>query len=82
MRIISKIQASTGYETLVYDAMVGDAALYQRADNIEAGWSIVQPILDVWENGGISMASYPAGSAGPEEAEQLIASLRCRWRPL
>ena len=77
-----QIQASTGYETLVYDAMVGDATLYQRADNIEAGWSIVQPILDVWENGGTPMASYPAGSAGPEEAEQLIASLRCRWRPL
>ena len=39
---------STGYETLLYDCMIGDATLFQRADNIEAGWRAVQPILDVW----------------------------------
>jgi glucose-6-phosphate 1-dehydrogenase len=39
---------STGYETLIYDCMIGDATLFQRADNIEAGWQAVQPILDAW----------------------------------
>ena len=39
---------NTGYETLLYDCMIGDATLFQRADNIEAGWRAVQPILDFW----------------------------------
>ena len=39
---------STGYETLIYDCMIGDAILYPRADGIEAGWRVVQPFLDAW----------------------------------
>ena len=39
---------STGYETLLYDCMCGDATLFQRSDNVEAGWKVVTPILDVW----------------------------------
>ena len=42
-------EPSTGYETLVYDCMIGDAMLFQRADSVEAGWAAVQPILDVWQ---------------------------------
>ena len=45
-----KTAPNTGYETLIYDCMIGDATLFQRADNIEAGWQAVQPILDVWAN--------------------------------
>jgi glucose-6-phosphate 1-dehydrogenase len=75
-------QASTGYETLIYDAMIGDATLYQRADNIEAGWDIVQPVLDAWADGRTAMGTYSAGSDGPDEAETLIESHRCRWRTL
>src|SRR5579863_7982325 len=45
-----RIGPSTGYETLIFDCMTGDATLFQRADNIEAGWQAVQPILDVWGN--------------------------------
>ena len=41
---------NTGYETLIYDCMIGDATLFQRADNVEAGWQAVQPILDAWAN--------------------------------
>ena len=41
---------ATGYETLVYDCMIGDAMLFQRADSVEAGWAVVQPILDLWQN--------------------------------
>ena len=45
-----KMAPNTGYETLIYDCMIGDATLFQRADNIEFGWRAVQPILDVWAN--------------------------------
>ena len=74
---------STGYETLLYDAMIGDAMLFQRADNIEGGWSVVQPVLDAWKkdpNDGL--AFYPAGSEGPKEADALLERDRRRWRPL
>ena len=40
---------STGYETLIYDCMIGDATLFQRADTIEAGWRVMQPVLDAWK---------------------------------
>src|SRR5205807_4577413 len=45
-----KMAPNTGYETLIYDCMIGDATLFQRADNIEAGWHAVQPMLDAWAN--------------------------------
>ncbi|ABQ39776.1 glucose-6-phosphate 1-dehydrogenase (plasmid) [Bradyrhizobium sp. BTAi1] len=73
---------STGYETLIYDAMIGDATLFQRADNIEAGWRIVQPVLDTWSGGHGSIWTYPAGSAGPKEADDLLAREGRAWRPL
>jgi glucose-6-phosphate 1-dehydrogenase len=63
---------STGYETLLYDCLVGDATLFQRADNVEAGWAVVQPALDSWESGHIHVHPYAAGSEGPEEAEELL----------
>ena len=46
------IEPSTGYETLVYDCMIGDAMLFNRADGVEAGWAVVQPILDLWPTTG------------------------------
>jgi glucose-6-phosphate 1-dehydrogenase len=74
---------STGYETLIYDCMIGDAILFQRADGIEAGWRVVQPFLDAWRNAGASgLATYPAGSDGPVEADALLARDGRRWRPL
>ena len=72
---------STGYETLIYDAMLGDATLFQRADNIEAGWRLIQPLLDAWADSQSILASYPAGSAGPCEAERLLARDGRAWRP-
>ena len=74
---------STGYETLIYDCMIGDAILYPRADGIEAGWRVVQPFLDAWhEAGGQGLASYRAGSEGPAEADELLARDGRRWRPI
>jgi glucose-6-phosphate 1-dehydrogenase len=78
-----KAAPSTGYETLIYDCMIGDATLFQRADNIEAGWRVVQPVLDAWtEDRGSGLPVYPAGSAGPREAELLLARDGRHWRSL
>ena len=74
---------STGYETLIYDCMIGDATLFQRADNIEAGWRAVQPILDAWAShpsNGVS--GYAAGSDGPAAADEMMARDGRAWRPL
>jgi glucose-6-phosphate 1-dehydrogenase len=74
---------STGYETLIYDCMVGDAILYPRADGIEAGWRVVQPLLDAWRDAPDEhLASYRAGSDGPKEADELLARDGRRWRPI
>ena len=71
---------STGYETLLYDAMIGDATLFQRADMVEGGWSVVQPILDVWKAlPPRSFPNYAAGSWGPEEADQLLRRDGRHW---
>jgi glucose-6-phosphate 1-dehydrogenase len=78
-----KIEPSTGYETLIFDCMIGDATLFQRADNIEAGWQVVQPILDVWaDNVPRDFPKYAAGGSGPAAAEELLARDGHAWRPL
>jgi glucose-6-phosphate 1-dehydrogenase len=76
-------QPATGYETLIYDCMKGDASLFQRADSIEAGWAIVQPIMDAWKKAGkVRLPSYEAGSAGPSEAVAMMERDGRRWRPI
>ncbi len=74
---------STGYETLIYDVMVGDATLFQRADNIEAGWRVVQPVLDKWaEEKPDGFPNYTAGSQGPCAADELLEHDGRHWRPI
>jgi glucose-6-phosphate 1-dehydrogenase len=74
---------STGYETLVYDCMTGDPSLFQRADTIEAGWRVVQPVLDAWKTeGAANLPIYPAGSSGPKQADELLTRDGRRWRPI
>lgn len=71
---------NVGYETLLYDCMIGDATLFQRADNIEASWAVVQPLLDAWKEG--EPESYAAGSDGPKGADELLARDGRKWLPL
>jgi glucose-6-phosphate 1-dehydrogenase len=74
---------NNGYETLLYDCMIGDPSLFQRADTIEASWAIVQPILDLWaQERPNRLPMYPAGSEGPEEADLLIQGGGRNWRPI
>ncbi len=74
-------ESSTGYERLLYDCMIGDATLFQRADMVEAGWSVVEPVLDVWRAlPARSFPNYPSGSWGPKEAEDLMRRDGRQWR--
>ncbi|HZP85830.1 MAG TPA: glucose-6-phosphate dehydrogenase, partial [Burkholderiales bacterium] len=78
------IAPSTGYETLIYDCMIGDPTLFQRAENVEMAWRVVQPILDAWRESPpqAKLALYRAGSAGPGEAAALLERDGAQWRPL
>jgi glucose-6-phosphate 1-dehydrogenase len=76
-------EPSTGYETLIYDCMIGDNILFQRADSVEAGWQAVQPFLDAWKKaGGKGLKIYEPGSEGPEEANDLLERDGKNWRKL
>ncbi len=78
-----KTEPTTGYETLVYDCMIGDAMLFNRADGVEAGWEVVQPILDLWhDDKTVPLEIYPSGSAGPEAADNLLWRSGRKWRSI
>jgi len=72
---------ATGYERLLYDAMLGDQTLFQRADMVEASWRVVDPILDVWQAlPPREFPNYHAGTHGPAEADQLMERDGRAWR--
>ena len=76
-----KAEPSTGYETLIYDCMIGDNILFQRADSVEAGWRAVQPFLDAWKKAARNgIERYRAGSGGPEKADALLKRDGRAWR--
>jgi len=78
-----KAEPSTGYETLIYDCMIGDNILFQRADSVEAGWQAVQPFLDAWKKAGAKgLEFYKAGSEGPACADELLRRDGRSWRKL
>ena len=77
-----KQEPSTGYETLLFDAMTGDQTLFHRMDIVEAGWQAVQPILDAWASDTkSSIAAYDRDTWGPSEADLLIERGGRQWRP-
>jgi glucose-6-phosphate 1-dehydrogenase len=74
-------EPSTGYERLLYDCMSGDATLFQRADMVEAGWSVVQPVLDVWKAlPARNFPNYHSGTWGPKESDELMSRDHRQWR--
>jgi glucose-6-phosphate 1-dehydrogenase len=74
-------QSPEAYERLITDAMRGDATLFTRDDEVEAQWRICDPILRGWAEDGAPLATYPAGSDGPEEAERLLGEGQ-HWRAI
>jgi glucose-6-phosphate 1-dehydrogenase len=76
-------ELNVGYETLVYDVMMGDQTLFMRGDMVEEAWRVVQPVLDAWDRGSADLSTYVSGSEGPLEAEGLLARDGNRsWRPI
>ncbi len=74
-------QSPEAYERLIMDAMRGDPTLFTRDDEVEAQWRIIDPILAAWEEDGTELATYPAGSPGPVEADDVLADGH-RWRAI
>ena len=68
------------YETLLFEVLAGDQTLFMRADQIDAAWSLLQPVLDTWQaHPPVDFPNYPAGSWGPEAAEGLISRDGRSW---
>jgi glucose-6-phosphate 1-dehydrogenase len=67
------------YERLLHDALRGDATLFTRADEVEAEWKVVDPILQAWDGDG-GPAPYEAGGQGPAQADELLAVRGRTWR--
>jgi glucose-6-phosphate 1-dehydrogenase len=79
-RSIGGLPPWTGYERLLYDAMIGDATLFHRADIVEASWRIATPVLDVWETlPARDFPNYAAGTWGPPAGADLLARDGRRW---
>ncbi|MGH8141306.1 MAG: glucose-6-phosphate dehydrogenase [Steroidobacteraceae bacterium] len=71
-------EPNVGYETLLYDVMIGDSTLFMRADMVEHTWRIVQPVLDAWARQKAAFPNYDSGSDGPQAADELLARDRQR----
>lgn len=72
---------ASGYETLIYDCLCGDATLFKRADNIEVCWELLQPILDVWQSlPPRNFPNYSSLSYGPKEADELLTRDGFNWK--
>ena len=77
------VESPDAYETLILDALLGDASLFTRADEVEAAWRIVDPIMESWLSGAEpTLPNYAAGTWGPEAADQLLTREGRRWRRL
>ena len=74
-------QSPEAYERLIMDAMRGDATLFTRDDEVAEQWRIIDPILARWGAEDGALPTYPAGSAGPEEANRLLSEGE-RWRAI
>jgi glucose-6-phosphate 1-dehydrogenase len=74
---------AVGYETLIYDCLIGDTTLFQRADQVEAAWSVVEPVLKGWEHvTPRHFPNYAAGGEGPSASNDLLARDGRAWRAI
>ncbi len=76
-------EPNVGYETLIYDVMLGDQTLFNRADMVEETWRVVQPVLDAWAaHPPRHFPNYTSGSDGPHAADALLRHDHRTWRPV
>jgi glucose-6-phosphate 1-dehydrogenase len=73
-------RSPSAYETLLLDALEGDATLYTRQDMVEASWAVVQPILNVWGETKFEFPNYASGTWGPKESDEMLARRGHVWR--
>ena len=73
-------RSPSAYETLLLDALVGDATLYTRQDMVEASWGVVEPIQKVWRSTKQNFPNYAAGTWGPAAADEMLARRGHAWR--
>jgi glucose-6-phosphate 1-dehydrogenase len=73
-------RSPSAYETLLLDAIIGDATLYTRQDMVEASWSVVEPIENVWREMDFHFPNYPAGTWGPKASDEMLARRGHEWR--
>jgi glucose-6-phosphate 1-dehydrogenase len=75
------VDSPDAYETLILDALQGDASLFTRADEVEHAWAIVDPIIDFWaDSEAPAFPNYEAGTWGPPESDQLLDREGRKWR--
>jgi len=78
---LSNVYLPTAYQRLLNDAMLGDSTLYARGDAVLAAWTFVKPIQDAWANDpSVKVYGYPAGTWGPENADELFNRRGITWR--
>ncbi len=73
-------RSPSAYETLLLDAIIGDATLYTRQDMVEASWAVVEPIQKVWRATKFDFPNYPAGTWGPTQSDEMLARRGHVWR--
>jgi glucose-6-phosphate 1-dehydrogenase len=79
----SSLSIPESYERLLLDAIMGDASLFMRSDEIERSWAIIDPFIQAYEEaGGVCPQNYPVGSMGPESSDKLLAEHGREWIPL
>jgi glucose-6-phosphate 1-dehydrogenase len=75
-----KMSSPEAYETLLLEVIVGDPTLFMRADQVQAAWSLITPVLEIWQTiPSTNFPNYAAGTWGPEAAEVLIARDGRSW---
>lgn len=78
---LADVRVPSAYERLLYDVMTGDSTLFSRDDEVETAWKFLEPIQKAWsENPNIKVYGYPAGTWGPEVANDLIEGEGLTWR--
>lgn len=78
---LSDLRIPSAYERLLFDSIKGDSTLFARTEEVIHAWEFLQPILDEWKNNkDIPLYGYPAGSWGPEKADELIEGDNMTWR--
>ena len=78
---LANIRVPSAYERLLHDVMMGDSTLFSRDDEVETAWKFLEPIQKAWANNpNIKIYGYPAGTWGPEHANDLIEGEELTWR--